>query len=455
MEDIIKDEVFGELKYQKFAWVKRMDIPFLNSNGNLVLGIHDANKEGILDVQREAYNTYLQNEERYKNCVTDLLLDYYKWNYESIARNVSGLPESCHKDVIKDKDLYSGGVVLWYLFICRDGSFGYAFGCCWDKENGIAVLLSESEPRVISRTQLENLHKLNDPTVGLLVHDGKNAWKGLEVNKFFGKPENLEIELEGGVDDGITPAQQKAYADYLERKDQIFHDFSKMMLTIYMGDEEQAEKTLSMGIPVAVKTILPKTLYIDRDGNYGWICYTEWDGRYIDILLSKDRPYIMENGSLRGFSKNKHVIDKEMGVFFDSYMGLSSIVVVRIGAKIYTLPFDIRIKGGAKVIVDEMRQSYRNYQKYCKTFWKDIPGWLLGYYQETYEDLEERYELPEQLQMDNITDEGLMTLLDIKKLYMNSRGRMGWLAEYPTAQDGLAFEILDKFVDMIPQTQLI
>lgn len=70
-------------------------------------------------------------------------------------------------------------ITLWYLFICRDGSFGYAFGCCWDKENGIAVLLSESEPRVISRTQLENLHKLNDSTVGLLVHDGKNAWKGL------------------------------------------------------------------------------------------------------------------------------------------------------------------------------------------------------------------------------------------------------------------------------------
>ena len=454
MDNLTNDKLFGELEYQEVAWVGELETPVLNSDGLLTLVIHDANKEGILDVQREAYKTYLQNQDKYIKSVANLLVDYYKWNYEHIARIISDLDENDHKDVVTEKEvLYM--VPLWYLFICRDGSFGYAFDCSWDVDNGLAVLLSESEPRVISRTQLENLHKLNDPTVGLLVHDGKNAWKGLEVNKFFGKPENLEIELEGGVEEGITPAQQKAYADYLERKDQIFKDFSKMMLTIYMGDEEAASNTLKLGIPVAVKTILPKTLFIDRDGNYGWICYTEWDGRYIDILLSKDRPYIMENGSLRGFSKNKHVIDKEMGVFFDSYMGLSSIVVVRIGAKIYTLPFDIRIKGGAKVIVDEMRQSYRNYQKYCKTFWKDIPSWLLGYYQETYEDLEERYELPEELQMDNITDEGLMTLLDIRKLYMNSRGRMGWLAEYPTAQDGLAFEILEKFVDMIPQTQLI
>ncbi len=222
-----------------------------------------------------------------------------------------------------------------------------------------------------------------------------------------------------------------------------------------MGDEEAASNTLQLGIPVAMKTILPKTLYIDREGNYGWTCYTEWDGCYIDILLSEDRPYIMEDGSLRVFSTKNHVIDKEMGVFFDSFMGLSSIVVVRIGAKIFTLPFDIRIDDEDKVIEDVMRKSYKNYLKYCKTFWKDIPGWTLDYYKLTYNELERRFDLPEELQKENINKDTVMTLLDIRKLYMDSEGRLGWLAEYPTAQDGLAFEILDKFVDMIPQTQLI
>ena len=157
MADIIKDEVLGELDFQEEAWVGSLDTPLYNSDGNLTLVIQDYNKEGILDIQREAYKTYLQNEEKYKEIAVDYLLDYYKWNYEYIASEVSSVYENDHKDVVTEKQLFEF-MTLWYLFICRDGSFGYAFGCCWDVDNGLAVLLSEEEPRVISRTQLENLH---------------------------------------------------------------------------------------------------------------------------------------------------------------------------------------------------------------------------------------------------------------------------------------------------------
>ena len=165
MDDIIKDEVFGELDFQEEAWVGSLDAPLYNSDENLTLVIQDYNKEGILDIQREAYKTYLQNEEKYKEIAVDYLLDYYKWNYEYIASEVSGVNEKDHKDVVTETQLFEF-MTLWYLFICRDGSFGYAFGCCWDVDNGLAVLLSEEEPRIISRTQLENLHKINDDNLG-------------------------------------------------------------------------------------------------------------------------------------------------------------------------------------------------------------------------------------------------------------------------------------------------
>lgn len=454
MNDIINDEVLGSLKYNNGAWVRRLEIPVLNSNGNLILAIQDDNNEGILDVQRDAYKTYLQNEEKFKSCVTDLLLDYYKWNYEYIARIVSDIDDTFHKDIVTETQLYKT-ITLWYLFICRDGSFGYAFGCCWDVDNGIAVLLSESEPRVISRTQLKNLHKLNDPTVGLLVHDGKNAWKGLEVNKFFGKPENLEIELEGGVDDGITPAQQKAYADYLEKKDAHFASLTKLMLDIYVGNEKKAKDMLNMGQKMVVRTCLPKSLYIDRDGNYGWTCYTDWDDDYVDVLLSSNKLHIMEKGGMSLVGDDDTIIDNEMGVFFDDDLGLRSTVVVRIAGYVMTLPFNIQIYGNKKSLNEDMRNAFKMYVKFNETMWTRIPEVILAYYLQNYHNIEGRFDVPDALRKERVNKNNVMDLVDFTSLFLTEEGRIAWLCEFPSAEDGLAFEFTDDFIDLIPQTEIL
>ena len=293
MEDIIKDEFFGELKFRENSWCKRMNAPLYNSEENLILAVQDDNKEGILDIQKEAYKTYLQNADKYIEIAVDYLLDYYKWNYEYIASEVSGVNEKDHKDVVTETQLFEF-MTLWYLFICRDGSFGYAFGCCWDVDNGLAVLLSEEEPRVISRTQLENLHKINADTIGLLVHDGKNAWKGWKKHSLFGKNEHLEIELEGSVEDGITEVQKKAYAEYLQKEDELFRKFTEVL------EASGADRTA-----------LPKVLYIDKEGNYGWICFALWNDKYIGVLLSEDVPSILSEKRLRNYRRRTMSLKSE------------------------------------------------------------------------------------------------------------------------------------------------
>jgi len=293
MEDIIKDEFFGELKFRENSWCKRMNAPLYNSDGNLILAVQDDNKEGILDIQKESYKTYLQNADKYKEIAVDYLLDYYKWNYEYIASEVSGVNEKDHKDVVTETQLFEF-MTLWYLFICRDGSFGYAFGCCWDVDNGLAVLLSEEEPRVISRTQLENLHKINDDTIGLLVHYGKNAWKGWKKHSLFGKNEHLEIELEGSVEDDITEVQKKAYAEYLQKEDELFRKFTEVL------EASGADRTA-----------LPKVLYIDKEGNYGWICFALWNDKYIGVLLSEDVPSILSEKRLRNYRRKTMSLKSE------------------------------------------------------------------------------------------------------------------------------------------------
>ena len=280
MADTIKDEVLGEVEYNhKGAWRKSLEKTLFGSDTIVKVLVQDENQEGILDVQRKAYQTYLENEEKYIREVPKYILDYYKWNYEEIDRVFLYLEADKQKDTIAENALFRMCKVF-FLQIARDGSFGWVLGSSWSKI-AFAVLLSEQEPRIlVKRDELRYIHKMNDDTFGLLVHDAANSWKGLTKHSFFGVEENLVIELEGSVEGGITEAQKKAYAEYLQKEDELFKKFTEVLKA--SGTD---------------RTALPKTLYIDKEGNYGWICYAQWNKRYIGVLLSEDTPLIFKNNN--------------------------------------------------------------------------------------------------------------------------------------------------------------
>ena len=453
MENFLNDKELGQLEYKKNCWRKSLEISLFGTEDVLKLLVQDDNQEGILDVQRKAYNTYMDNVETYKKTVPNYMLDYYKLHYEEIEKVVD-LKEGYFKDDITENALFDM-ISVWYLFICRDGSFGWIVAPCWEDEDCFAVLLSEQEPRIITERELRHLHKLNDPALGLLVHDGDKHWKGLEQHHFYGELENLEIELEGSVEEGISAEQKQAYLTYTQKKDELFKSFSKMMLSVYVGSEKKAEELLESGIPINVKTILPKTLCIDRKGNFGWTCYTEWDKDYVDILLSKDRPYVMNKGDLAGLTSDDVIIDKEMGVFFKDYLGLSSTVIVRLAGEVRTLPFSIDISDGEKEITDVMRKSYREYLKFNETLWEEIKDITLGHYLSYYDEFESQYDVPESMKKENVDKEKVMPMVDFSKLYMTEEGRIAWLCEFPLAQDGLAFEFTDGWINLITQPEII
>jgi len=450
MADIIKDEFFGEVKYKPNigSWVGITDAPLYNSEGNLKLVVQDLEKEGILDVQREAYKTYLQNADKYKEIAVDYLLDYYKWNYEYIASEVSGVNENDHKDVVTEKQLFEF-MTLWYLFICRDGSFGYAFGCCWDVDNGLAVLLSEEEPRVISRTQLKNLHKINADTIGLLVHDGKNAWKGWKKHSLFGKNEHMEIELEGSVGDGITEAQKKAYAEYLEKEEEHFKDFTRMMLTVYTGSESEAEKMLSHGIPINVMTILPKTLYIDKAGNYGWICYTDWDKDYVGILLNKEQPLFMWVGELKTAAKYQFINDKDCGMLFTDGVSADRIEILFYDNKVYSFAMDFQLVEGE--LTQEQRKTYKDFMKNKSKYWEDMKDKMLDYYLCIYDDVEANFNVPKEFEKENVTRDKVLKIIKFGRIHFYEDGGGCFLGKCPIANpegEVLGFEFTDGEIEI-------
>lgn len=275
------DKIWGEVEYKTGAWIRNETIEAYGKSRDISIEIIADSQDASLEVQRKAYQSFQAHRAEYVQQMPRVFLEEYLFNYEDIesrfefSKNSPLLKKNINEEVIMQT------VAPLVLVIDKDGNYGWLCKCGWTRDKQIAILLSEDKPRILmKRDELRYIHKMNDDTFGLLTYDGENGWKGLKKHSFFGAEENLVIELEGGVDDEITEAQKKAYAEYLEKEDELFKRFTEVL-------QASGKKG----------TALPKTLYIDKEGNYGWICYAQWNKRYIGVLLSEDTLLIFKNNN--------------------------------------------------------------------------------------------------------------------------------------------------------------
>ena len=72
----MNDKILGELELDGYVWWRSMEKSMFGSDVIVELLVQDENQEGILDIQRKAYQTYLENEEKYIREVPKYILDY-------------------------------------------------------------------------------------------------------------------------------------------------------------------------------------------------------------------------------------------------------------------------------------------------------------------------------------------------------------------------------------------
>ncbi len=283
MEDLIKDEFFGELKYLENSWCKRMDAPLYNSDGNLILAVQDDNKEGILDVQREAYKTYLQKKDAY----------------------------------------------------------------------------------------------------------------------FM----------------QLTEVQSAANAE-------------------------------------SSQTIQPKTLYIDREGNMGWICYTNWDDSYLGVLFTGENILLVTDYQLKNMGEYGLVDDKVCGKLLIDNTFAGRIEIRSFLGKIQTFYLDFQLEDGK--LTGEQRNAYKKYLKRNAKFWENIKDVMLDYYLGIYEDMVEFIEVPEGLEIENVTRDNVLNIVDFGRLYFSDDGRGCFLGECPIGEEeGIGFEFTDGEIEIIEPSEIL
>lgn len=149
--DSINDEVFGEMTYD-YSWEKYEVRNIFEEQISVRIVARAYEGQEILDIQRESYMKYVNNEEVYMKKIPQILLAYYIDVYDDIIE-FCDMPEKYEiKNINSDSVLDL--IAVNTIFFDREGNFGYLCDCGWDDENGIAIILSEDEPRIGEEDEL-------------------------------------------------------------------------------------------------------------------------------------------------------------------------------------------------------------------------------------------------------------------------------------------------------------
>ena len=227
------------------------------------------------------------------------LLQAVRWYNKSANRG--------HSDARKALErLEQEGHVEVLIVRAKFGDAGsqYKLAVCYEEGKGVEQSFEEalklykaaaSRGHEAAAAAFERLSpKVVDPDFGEIAYRGNCLWKGKLAAKFYGKKCELEVELEGSSVDTVSDAQRKAFAEYQEKKDAFFETMLQKAKQVYKGASGKRQNK-----------ILPQTLYIDRQGNYGWECVSAWNKRKISVILSDGDVRLAYEGVLYHYDEVK------------------------------------------------------------------------------------------------------------------------------------------------------
>jgi hypothetical protein len=242
----------------------------------------------------------------------------------------------------------------------------------------------------------------------------------------------LEIELEGSVEDGITEVQKKAYAEYLQKEDELFRKFTEVL------EASGADRTA-----------LPKVLYIDKEGNYGWICYTEWNKDYVGVLLNKEQPLFTWVDDLKTAAKYQFINDKDCGMLFTDGVSADRIEILFYDNKVYSFAMDFQLVEGE--LTQEQRKTYKDFMKNKAKYWEDMKDKMLDYYLCIYDDVEANFNVPKEFEKENVTRDKVLKIIKFGRIHFYEDGGGCFLGKCPIANpegEVLGFEFTDGKIEI-------
>ncbi|MCQ2195748.1 MAG: hypothetical protein MJZ28_12470 [Paludibacteraceae bacterium] len=279
---------------------------------------------------------------------------------------------------------------------------------------------------------------INDPVFGELEYNEKEGYwtKKIFLGILWEDDEQLDLMVKCAKDEEITDAQRNAYKNYISTLEKTEEEIPQLILSYYKDHYEDIERRWNLDedlkIDVVDEDILldgfdTKSLFIDRNGNYGWLVNLVWKNNPISVILSDDKIRIYEEWAVL-VSNYERVDDEVFGDMVYDFGWNKSIKMDINGEKGVWIDVTAAAYPGEK-ITQEQRDCYLEYQNKEKEYFDKLPDALMSYYLENYEQIDEWWDgVPKEYNKRNITKKSLMELIEIHKIYFNRDGkRYGWL----------------------------
>ncbi len=281
------------------------------------------------------------------------------------------------------------------------------------------------------------MDKLNDPVFGDLEYNKKEGYwtKKDSINIWGVNGFKIDLMVKCGEDEEITEEQRMAYKSFFYNLERYQKEIPSILFAYYKDHYEDIERSWEVEEDLKIEVVDEhvlltcfslKSLYIDRNGNYGWLVNLIWTDNPITVVLSGDKIRIYEGWEL--LVTDYDIVDDEVfGEMVYDYGWRKSVKMDINGEK----GFWVEIVAGAypgKGITPEQRKNYLEYKEKEKDFFDEIPNALMTYYLENYDEIGSWYDIPTKYNRKNVTKDSLMELIEFHSVYFNRDGkRYGWL----------------------------
>ena len=286
------------------------------------------------------------------------------------------------------------------------------------------------------------MDKLNDPVFGDLEYNKEEKYwiKKDSINIWGVESFKMDLMVKCGEDEEITDVQREAYKSFLNNLKSYEKELPFTLLTYYKAHYEDIERSWDVNEKLKIEVVDErvllrrfslKALYIDRNGNYGWLVNLIWTDNPITVVLSGDKIRIYRGWAVLVMNYAL-VNDEAFGEMVYEKSSWKKWIKMDInGEKGEWIPVVADAHPGES-ITPEQRKNYLEYKKKEEDFFKEIPNALMTYYLENYDEIGSWYDIPTKYNRENITMDSLMDLITFHRLYFNKDGeRYGWLCGCP------------------------